>query len=172
MLDFLGGMFVTEPPCKSLAIYHINRNKAFTPGLRTKFYPSVLSLEYYGLMEPLGPVHNEDGIQVCDLVAALRRFSPKVLSTWRREVEELADKVANGHWVDDIWQVPAAPTFIILLDNEALRNEDARTCHIIRAAQLAASDWRAERQTAWGVPRDLIELAKTTTVRHQVNWDI
>jgi hypothetical protein len=73
-------------------------------------------------------MRNDLGVRVGELVATLQSCPDKVLLSWIERVErveELLSKVATGHWVDDIWNVPEQPRVTMLLDRTSMMDERA-----------------------------------------------
>jgi hypothetical protein len=179
LLDLIGSMHVTNPPCKTLGIYHVDGG--FEP------YPSYNKLVHR--------VHNDSGIRIAELVSALKGCTSTVVSSWKLRVEELRTRVTRSHWIDDIWTVPAAPTIVICMDNHEMPDDEvdydsitgsrypqygdqrraAATrmgygAHITRVPYLAARPFRASREGEW-IPKELFEPLKSETGRSPINYD-
>jgi hypothetical protein len=197
LLKCMGAMYVTQPPCKVLGIYH-SRNPQLKRGCLTDRTPVVRLLTR---------LHNDLGITIGEVFAALEEHATTVLSTWTARAHELADQVKTGHWQEDIWNVPGAPRFSILLDNSAMGQDDFDPekenqrmidnivnnriyhvddvtnltpethypkstlfeGHITRHCYMFADGWRKEREAEW-VPEELIEPMKST-IRYPINWE-
>lgn len=69
-------------------------------------------------------LHNDRGVTVSEVIAALEEHAPTVLSTWTARAHEMADLVMTGHWQEDIWTVPCVPHFSLLLDNSSMGQDD------------------------------------------------
>jgi hypothetical protein len=186
LIIFMDSMFVTQPPCKVIGIYHNRDNSSPVVFERMGCFNSLVSN-----LELLGRVRNDEGIRIGELIAALKSYAPRVLSAWTERVEQLQSKVATGHWTDDIWNVPGQPRITLLLDNAAMQVDtfdelefsqspdnpwrDANTIlhstfceHITRPFLLLADEFREIRQGEW-MPEELWEPAKST-VRAAINW--
>jgi len=102
----IGGMFLTEPPCRTLGLY--------TPTYRS----TAQSLH------PLVRIHNTDGIRVHQFLAALQGHSVEVYGIWRDMANELRQKTADSDWTKftttywrhSMWDVPGSPRFVVLLE--------------------------------------------------------
>ena len=132
-------MFFTQPPCKTLGIYHHRYDKR-----KTHDWARASSK-----LELLGRIHNPEGLRVNEILSAFGQYSPIVLRTWIYRAHRLREQVAWGHWIDDIWCVPGALKLVPLLDNCAMKTEGDGLdygFHISRRAYLAAEGCRAERQ--------------------------
>jgi hypothetical protein len=128
-----------------------------------------------------------------ELVDALEACALTVMSTWKREANKLYDIVAESHWIDDLWRVPAQPTIVIFMDNHEMPNENfgyealardyryeeahrevsARMgygAHITCVPYLAARPFRASREGEW-IPKELFEPMKSETGRSPINYD-
>jgi hypothetical protein len=189
LLDCIGRMYLTQPPCKVLGVYHQAKENATQSTHRV---PNVQLLER---------IHNAGGIRVSELLAALDRYAPVILSTWIQRVKDLAKKVETGHWQEDIWNVPGAPRISILLDNTDMGSDafdddvyldrvrhdlcdlnhpywgrpdiypihEMLDGHITRFHYVVADGWREERQGEW-MPREMVEPMKST-IRAPIKWD-
>ena len=188
LLEYLGPMFFSQPPCKVLGIYRSKRDAT-----RTR-------LGQGSSLQLLQRLHNKDGIRVGEVLAALEEHASAVLSRWRECADALAEDVCRGHWQEDIWDVPGVPRISLLLDNadmgqESLDNDkdyidsisrdlsgpdywDRRDQHpihstldghITRHCYMFATGWREEREGEW-LPRDIMEPMEST-VRQPINWN-
>jgi len=177
LLDALGTMHVTTPPCKALGIY----------------YDDLWKTTGYGHNTLLIRIRNDQGVRISELIAALKRFAPVVLEAWLKDTEWLVGEIQKAHWIDDIWRIPSAPAIRIFLDSAQMPDEshslgpspspdeqcayhDSRprvlgfSSHITRAALMNVEPCRRSREKAW-ISEDLIEPAQSTTGRHPINWD-
>lgn len=173
LLDSIGSMFVTYPPCKTLGLYHIDDS--------FECVPSPLAL--------LGRIRNNDGIRASEVIGALERYAPVVLSNWLRCAREIQDIIADAHWIDDIWQCPASTRIFIHLNNREMRTArsswstlymsgetraaDAAAAarigygaHITRIAQMTCQPFRESREGE-SLPEELFEPMKSETGRHR-----
>jgi len=178
LLDVLGSMHVTSPPCRALGIYHDDYSKTHTNGRNTL----------------LTRIRNDQGVRISELLNALQQVAPIVLETWFKSTEWLVGEILQGHWIDDIWKVPGAPTIRIFLDNVDMSDDvhmfsscDSAeevhawwtanplvlglSSHITRAALMKSEPLRRSREMEW-ISEDLIEPAESTTGRHPINWEI
>ncbi|KAF1845462.1 uncharacterized protein K460DRAFT_366342 [Cucurbitaria berberidis CBS 394.84] len=179
LLDNIGSMHITDPPCQTLGIYHYDSSTEASPSFQ------VL----------LKRISNSNGVRVSDIHDALEQLTPGVLSTWRRNAGDLHERVRELHWIDSVWWLPATPKIVIRLDNTAMvvdpdfdyeelmsgsSAEVARSAvaerygygfHITRLAYMSAEPFRATRQGEW-VSNDLFEPMKSTTGRSPINWDL
>ena len=195
LTDFLGSMFLTQPPCQVVGIYHCANTTLGYRGYREHCETSKKEL--------LVRLRNDEGVKVGQVLAALIKYAPRVLSAWLAQAASLKAKVSSGHWQEDIWRVPGSPRFVMLLDSKTMRqdwvNDRAHQERVLRAAYLEPSTeaheaveaismplsvcghvtrpqyliadaFREDRQTEW-VPKELIEPA-SSSIRHPVNWDI
>jgi hypothetical protein len=184
LIVLMDSMFVTQPPCQVIGVYHSRDNSS--PGVeRMGCFNSLVSN-----LELLGRVRNDEGIRVREFITALKSYAPRVLSAWTERVKQLQSKVATGHWTDDIWNVPGQPRITLLLDNAAMLSDsfdnrefmrgpadpwrNANTIlqstfcgHITRPFLLLADDFRDIRQGEW-MPEELMEPTKST-VRAAIN---
>jgi hypothetical protein len=164
LLESVGSMHVTYPPCKTLGIYHTATDtEESRPGFN----------------KLLSRVHNEDGILIKELIDALEGCAPTVVASWKRDVEEFHRYVAEMHWIDDIWTLPAVPTISVFMDSyempdgefdfDAIEDSSgtaaAQTAavarmgcgaQITRVAYMSARHFRASREGAW-IPKELFE---------------
>jgi hypothetical protein len=178
LLGAIGSMPITNPPSRCLCVYHCAFSVEGQPGNN----------------ELLARICNDDGISISELVNVLENVAPTVLSTWRREAQNLYDRVARSHWIDDIWFLPGKPRIRIYLDNvdmstayfdfEALLEgfnglqlatgaaaaKMGYNFHPTRVAYMVAEPFRAEREGEW-LPEELFEPMETETGRHKINWD-
>lgn len=148
-------MFFTQPPCKTLGIYHHRHDK----GKIDKWARASSKLEL------LGRIHNPEGLRVNEFLSALEQYYPIVFHAWLYRAYRLREQVAWRHWIDDIWYVPGAPELVLLLDNCAMKAEEDGLeygFHTSRRAYLAAERCRAERQGEW-LPQELMEPVQTAT---------
>ena len=176
LLDAIGSMHVTHPPCRALGIYHHDFSR-YTP---------------CGSNVLLARVRNDHGIRVDEFMGALQNSLPAIRDTWLMNADRLVEEIQQAHWIDDIWTIPGAPAIRVYLDNvdmldernvinlvpssdEFLAYHHARarvlglSSHITRAAQMDAEPFRRSREKAW-ISEDLIEFAESTTGRHPINW--
>ncbi|KAI4710739.1 hypothetical protein J4E89_004329 [Alternaria sp. Ai002NY15] len=176
LLDAIGSMHVTHPPCRALGIYHHDFSR------RTPCGSNAL----------LTRVRNDHGIRVDEFMDALQNSLPAIRDTWLMNADQLVEEIQQAHWIDDIWTIPGVPTIRVYLDNVDMLDErnvinpvpssdeflayyHARgrvlglSSHITRAAQMDAEPFRRSREKAW-ISEDLIEPAESTTGRHPINW--
>jgi hypothetical protein len=115
LLRFLDNILLTQPRCKVVGIYH-SQDTRFEPG-DLGWHDRKFCLRL------LTRVRKDSGVRVGQIIAALKGHAATVLSTWTTRAENLADQVSGAHWQEDVWQVPGAPRFSLLLDSEAMGNE-------------------------------------------------
>jgi hypothetical protein len=108
LLGSIGSMHVTNPPCKTLGVYHASEG--------FELYPSFNKL--------LFRVHNGGGVRIAELVTALESCASTVVSSWRQSVENHRQGIAVSHWIDDRWRLPAAPTIVICLNSDEMADEE------------------------------------------------
>ncbi|KAI2480340.1 hypothetical protein Ptr902_08521 [Pyrenophora tritici-repentis] len=113
--EFLGPMFLANPPCGVVGIYH-NAYTTFLPH-EDREYLKISNKEL------LVRLQNDEGVKLGDIIAALIRHAPRVLASWPEQAPTLREKIATGHWQEDVWRVPGHPRFILLLDSAAMEQE-------------------------------------------------
>jgi hypothetical protein len=178
LVQAIGPMQVTYPPCRSLGIYY--------------YEPSVVAT--WGIHALLKRVRRDDGIRIADLLEVLEA-TPELMSRWMVNAEELREMVKEAHWIDDLWKIPGTPRFRIYLDRADMSDEKvhADSClstdaaisstaitaaeatlgypaHTTRTAYMSAERFRRSREREW-VSDDLIEPAESTTGRHPINFN-
>lgn len=112
VVSTLRSMFLTQPPCTSVGIY---RNA----------YTSIHVSDYAHLAESTGKelvvrLNDADGIKLGQVIDALLQHASGLLEAWVERAKDLSDMVLTRHWQEDMWRVPGAPTFILMLDNTAM----------------------------------------------------
>lgn len=191
IVDMVGSMFLTQPPCKTIGIY---RNAYTTIHANGGYAWAETSHK-----ELIVRIYDPAGIKLAQIIAALIHHASAVLQAWLQSAKDLADMVTTGHWQEDIWRVPASPRFILLLDKKdmsavpwigdgeyfarLLEDENyvgpfstpntlppAFRGHSTRVAYLVASGFRKAREREW-VARDLLDPG-VSGVRGPINWDI
>ena len=115
LLNLLSSMSLTRPPCKAIGIYHSRDTTRYDPPGREHHEVSNKEL--------LVRLHSEQGVTIAEVVRALLKHTPRVLSSWLDRAADLRHKVLTGHWQEDIWHVPGAPCFFLLLDSLAMEQE-------------------------------------------------
>ena len=177
LLNAIGSMHVTSPPCRALGIYHNDIWETHMNGSNTL----------------LTRIRNDQGVRISELLEALRQVAPIVLEAWFKSTEWLVKEIPQAHWIDNLWRVSGAPTVRIFLDNVDM-SDDVHTInssasleeldawraasplvlglssHITRAAQMNAEPLRRTREKEW-ISEDLIEPAESTTGRYHINWN-
>jgi hypothetical protein len=179
LVQAIGPMQVTYPPCWSLGIYY--------------YEPSVVAT--WGTHALLRRVRRDNGIRIADLLEALEATAPELMSRWMVNAEELREKVKEAHWIDDLWKIPGTPRFRIYLDRADMSDEKVHvdSClstdaaisstaitaaeatlgypvHTTRTAYMSVERFRRSREREW-VSDDLIEPAESTTGRHLINFN-
>jgi len=177
LLDAIGSMHVTSPPCRALGIYHDDFWKMHGNGRNTL----------------LTRIRNDQGVRISELLEALQRIAPIVLEAWFKSTEWLVKEIPQAHWIDNLWRTSGASTIRIYLDNVGMSDDvhminsspsleefDAwetanplvlgLSSHITRAAQMNAEPLRRTREKEW-ISEDLIEPAESTTGRYHINWN-
>ena len=193
LLDLLGPMFISQPPCRVIGLYQTRKTKR-------GFNDDLDDFEFSN-KHLLVRVRNDNGVKVGDVVEALRKHTPEVISSWFDSASELRSLVSSGHWVDDIWHTPGTPRFFLLLDNAVMSQEwmdegglhdqiahdssellgrydpamvqipIAFRGHDTRPVYLTATGFREERQGEW-MPRDAMEPAQSiSSIRFPINWN-
>ncbi|KAI0585082.1 hypothetical protein TUN199_05084 [Pyrenophora tritici-repentis] len=180
LLDAVASMHITNPPCRAIGLYHHNSSMMAKCGWKR-------------LLARLG---NNDDIRIGELLDALKRSAPTVLTAWVRNSEWLAYGILqHTHWIDDVWILPGVPTIELHLDNvdmsdSAIHIDEVKIgaatmdtfnaaataslglrSHVTRIAEMNAMPFRRSRERAW-ISEDLIEPAESTTGRHPINWDM
>jgi len=130
LLEIFGSMQVTSPPCRALGIYHDDYWKTHTNGRNTL----------------LTRIRNDQGVRVSELLYALQQVAPIVLETWFKNTEWLVGEILQAHWIDDIWNVPGAPTIHIYLDNVDMSDD----VHMFKSIASA------EEVDAWSTANPLV----------------
>ncbi|KAF2873627.1 hypothetical protein BDV95DRAFT_349062 [Massariosphaeria phaeospora] len=153
----LGPMFLTQPPCKVLGIYQVNEESVPSDeGICTS-------------LELLHRIQDEGGIKV-ERLLALDHVASTAMSTWLLASKKLEQRVQTCHWVDSVWHVPGVPKLVLLLHNSAMsETRPDVNWHVTRSQYLSAIGSREEREGEW-IPRELMEPAKTTTIRTQIDF--
>jgi hypothetical protein len=121
LLRFLDNMFFTQPRCKVVGIYHSQDNRF--EHKRLYGCDRAVSADRKSCLTLLKRVRNDSGVHIGQIIAALKDHAATVLSTWTTRAEKLANEVSTRHWQEDVWQVPGAPRFSLLLDSEAVGDE-------------------------------------------------
>jgi hypothetical protein len=117
LLRFLDNMFSTQPQCKVVGIYH-SQDTRFEHKRLYGCHRAV-SADRKSCLTLLTRVRNESGVRVGQIIAALKDHA----ATWTTRAEKLANQISTRHWQEDVWQVPGAPHFSLLLDSEAMGDE-------------------------------------------------
>jgi hypothetical protein len=193
LLQSLGRMCVTQPPCKALGIYQS----------QDSMYLKYRSPDRRSNVRLLTRLHNNDGVRVDELIAAMEAHAQTLLATWINRAEGLTKQAGNGHWQEDIWTVPGTPRFELLLDAsgmgqdyfdeeqadnrftdpentmliradgfdlwEFLGHPRSLEGHITRHCYMWADGWRKDREAEW-VPEEMMEPMRST-IRYPINWD-
>ena len=160
LFGLIGEMSITQPPCKTVGVYCYDRSQAKN--------------NRNAALHFLGGLHNKKGMSISKLMNTLLTFTARLYSSWTEQAKKLQQEVSISHWIDDIWELPGRPTFILLLGHADARYGketivDGRF-HRSRHAYMSAWNAREEREGKW-VPRELMEPAKTETCRSNINWD-
>jgi hypothetical protein len=187
LLEAIGSMHITQPPCRAIGLY------VYDPKNRVTAEPYQFCKR----------IRNPYGIQISEFLNALEECASVVLQAWEKQARLLHDKVNEAHWIDDIWKVPASPRIRIHLDNTEMSDEvvhepefhpsllpsgeyssqlpvepaireavDAAmgyAAHVTRNAYLTAEPYRAKREGSW-ISEDLFEPMQSETGRHPINW--
>ena len=178
LVQAVGSMHITNPPCRSLGIYCYDNC----------VFPT------HGTHILLKRIRNNNGIRVAELLDALQSCAPQLLAKWVKCAEHLRKNVTEtGHWVDNVWLIPGTPRFRIHLDSCDMSDEvpyanavwtpemarDAETligaslgyqAHITSTAYMSAEPPRATKEGEW-LPEELFEPMKTECGRSNINWD-
>ncbi|KAF1979301.1 hypothetical protein BU23DRAFT_447732, partial [Bimuria novae-zelandiae CBS 107.79] len=146
-LHVVDQMFFTHQPCKTLGLYmhHPDRQDRQND-------------EAYSELELLERIHDDGGIRIGQLLRALARQAHRPVSLWTTKTQQLRECFVERNW----------PTIFIVLDNSRMRSGIDVGSHATRTSLLQTEESREFKQCEW-TPRELIEPAKTATIRSQVN---
>ncbi|KAF2107207.1 hypothetical protein BDV96DRAFT_307773 [Lophiotrema nucula] len=179
LLQYIGDMYLTQPPCTVVGLYHSRDNRFEDNDVRAADIRLIRR------------IHNPEGIRVGQILSALAHSVPEVLSNWRSRVDELEERVSNGHWTEDFWNVPNSPSITLLLDNVSMLSDStddrdwrhlvdndevgdlpdppSLCAHVTRPAYLISTPFRDKRQEEW-MPREMFEPMKSE-IRGPINWN-
>ena len=106
-LHLVGDMFLTEPPCMTIGIYHLTTQP-----------------DGYAMTERSTRVHNDEGVRIRDIILALRGLENETMDVWKNQVHKIRQQLATADWTaftfqdekSRLWKMSGYPKFILFLE--------------------------------------------------------
>ncbi|KAI4925386.1 hypothetical protein J4E85_007265 [Alternaria conjuncta] len=156
VLNNIGSLQVTNPPCRALGLYHDDPGGSVAESTRL-----------------LVRVKNDNGVSIAEFAHALQYAAPTTHEAWMANANHLVNKIRRSPRSHDIWHIPGAPTIRVHLDNVSMPESGdpvSYGLHPNRYAQMKAEPDRRSREMAW-ISEDLLEPTGAIVDRDPIDWD-